>query len=342
MTSGQPIQHEASDCDCLAVVPLVSVLMIAYNHAEYLTEAIESVVAQRTSFPFELVIGEDCSLDGSLAIVLDYQRRFPGIIRVIYSDQNVGMNANSRRVRAAARGEYLAWCEGDDYWCDPSKLEAQVALMRSDPSIGAIHSDWVRARRQEERWVVDWCHSAHARVRASLLQGDLMHAFYHPLILRTCTLLFRASIARTCDGSIFGQRSYGFGDTVTSLFITSTWRVAYLPRVTAVYRESENSVLRSGVEARLAFLESALQFDNDARAIWSRSGRYPDSYRLELALGLLAWSVKARSTCRFQIAITDGFYQLGLARCLKAVMQFAKLRWPKLVARTPVLPESVS
>jgi glycosyltransferase involved in cell wall biosynthesis len=122
--------------------PLVSVHMITYNHAPYIAKAIECVLAQKTSFPFELVIGEDCSTDGTREIVLDYAGRFPEKIRVITSDRNVGMQENSNRVNAALRGKYIAWCEGDDYWHSEGKLQLQVDYLESHPDCGLTCSDY--------------------------------------------------------------------------------------------------------------------------------------------------------------------------------------------------------
>jgi glycosyltransferase involved in cell wall biosynthesis len=335
-----PGQVEVSDPAMLAEHPLISVLMIVYNHAEYLAEAIESIVSQRVNFPFELVIGEDASSDGSLDIALKYQSKYPHLIRVIHSGANVGMNANSRRVRKAARGKYLAWCEGDDYWCDRDKLAKQAALLESDERIGAVHSDWVRAYRVGETWRVDWKETAHARMRRSLLSGDLLSIFHHPKILRTCTLMFRASIARECDCSIFGRRNYGFGDTVTSLFITSKWKVAYLPEVTAVYRVSENSALRSGKAARIRFLMSALQFDDDVRANFPRQTlvRYPDSFRLEVAAGLLLWSIRAGDGQHVWVALKE-LLRMGPWRCFCAGCASLRTRTPTLRRQAAVVKD---
>src|SRR5690554_1312623 len=107
-TSAPPasIWIETSDPVMRDIQPLVSVLMIVYNHEAYLAEAIEGIVEQQCGFPFELIIGEDGSDDGSLKIALDYQRQYPEIIRLLHGGGNIGMNANSRRVRAAARGRF--------------------------------------------------------------------------------------------------------------------------------------------------------------------------------------------------------------------------------------------
>lgn len=115
--------------------PLVSVLIITYNQEKMIGKAIESVLEQKMDFPFELVVGEDCSTDRTREIVAAYQKKHPEIIRMITSDKNVGMMENDRRTFRAARGKYVACCEGDDYWCDPNKLQKQVAVMEADPAI---------------------------------------------------------------------------------------------------------------------------------------------------------------------------------------------------------------
>ena len=333
---GLPVpQWETSDPGQLPAAPRVSVLMIVYNHALFLDQAIGSVVAQRCSFPFELIIGEDCSSDGSLEIALDYQKRYPQIVRVIHSPANVGMNANSRRVRAAARGEYLAWCEGDDYWCADDKIECQASLLDADPRLGAVHTDWVRAVPDNHGgWKVLWDQPAHARTRGSLLQGDLFPVFYFSRILRTCTLMFRRRIALECDGSEFGRKDYRFGDAVTSLFITSAWRVAYIPEVTSVYRESQNSVLRSGVDARIRFLRSALDFDLDARRIFSSRGDYPSAYRWELAVGLLLWSLRARDWDSTRFALGEIRRRFGLLGFFVVGVRAIRVHIPRLRRRS--------
>ncbi|MBW8015847.1 MAG: glycosyltransferase [Planctomycetes bacterium] len=121
--------------------PLISVYMLTYNHESYIARAIESVLVQKTKFPFELVIGEDCSTDRTREIVLKYQEKHPNIIRVVTSDENVGMLKNSIRTVGACMGKYIAFCEGDDYWHDSKKLEKQCKYLEMHPECGLVHSD---------------------------------------------------------------------------------------------------------------------------------------------------------------------------------------------------------
>jgi len=119
--------------------PKLSVCLITYNHARFISQAIEGVLMQRANFEFELVIGEDCSTDGTRDIVLDYQRKHPQLIRVILASENGGKYTGNGRLNfirtlRACRGEYVAFLEGDDYWTAPHKLQVQVDHLNANPT----------------------------------------------------------------------------------------------------------------------------------------------------------------------------------------------------------------
>ena len=115
------------------MTPKVSVCMISYRHAAFIAQAIESVLAQQCDFEIELVIGDDCSPDGTGAICDEFARRDPRV-RLLPRDRNLGVMANFSRTLQACRGEYVAVCEGDDYWIDPLKLAKQVAFLDAHPA----------------------------------------------------------------------------------------------------------------------------------------------------------------------------------------------------------------
>jgi glycosyltransferase involved in cell wall biosynthesis len=112
--------------------PLASIQTVTYNHGSYIKECIEGILMQKTTFPFEYIIGEDCSTDQTRSIVFDYAKKYPEKIRVITADYNVGANVNNHRITRASRGKYIAVCEGDDYWIDPYKLQKQVEVLEKN------------------------------------------------------------------------------------------------------------------------------------------------------------------------------------------------------------------
>lgn len=110
-----------------------SICITTYNHERWIADAIDGALMQVADFDFEIVIGEDCSTDGTAEIVQQYQRNHPDKIRMVTSNSNVGGGANMIRIMEAAQGEYIALCEGDDFWNDQNKLADQVAFLEANP-----------------------------------------------------------------------------------------------------------------------------------------------------------------------------------------------------------------
>lgn len=112
--------------------PRVSILCITYNHGKYIKQALDGFMSQKTTFPFEVIIHDDKSTDGTDSIIKDYARQFPDVIRPIFEKENQYSQGNYSfitRMFARAKGEYIAFCEGDDFWTDPTKLQRQVDFL---------------------------------------------------------------------------------------------------------------------------------------------------------------------------------------------------------------------
>jgi len=135
---------EVSDPAVIKIEPLVSVAMLAYNHAAFIAEAIEGVLMQKTDFPIEMVIGVDSSQDNTLEIVLRYQELHPQIIRVLVPEQRLWMHKNCVLTLKSCRGKYTAMCEGDDFWIHPRKLARQVEFLEANArASGSFHDCFV-------------------------------------------------------------------------------------------------------------------------------------------------------------------------------------------------------
>jgi len=115
--------------------PLVSVCCITYNHEAYIAEAIQSFLMQKTNFPFEILIDDDCSQDDTPKIIDYYFRKYPRLIKPLLKKKNVGSMRNFFSNLQRANGKYVAICEGDDYWTDSNKLQKQVEMMQQYPNV---------------------------------------------------------------------------------------------------------------------------------------------------------------------------------------------------------------
>ncbi len=116
--------------------PLVSVGVFTYNQEQYIEQCLDSILSQKTTFEYEIIIGEDCGTDRTRAICIDYQKRYPERIKLLLHDSNHGMMTNFSEVCKLMRGKYMADMDGDDYWVDELKLQKQVDFMEAHQEYG--------------------------------------------------------------------------------------------------------------------------------------------------------------------------------------------------------------
>lgn len=112
--------------------PLVSVCLITYNHAPYFRQAIESILMQEVDFAIEIIIADDFSTDGTREVTIEYQKKYPQLIRLILQEKNLGAALNWAALMNAPIGKYIAYLDGDDYWTDPLKLQKQVDFLEKN------------------------------------------------------------------------------------------------------------------------------------------------------------------------------------------------------------------
>ena len=117
--------------------PKVSVCVITYNQERYIGQCLQSLVDQQTDFGFEVIVGDDCSTDGTRTVVETFADRYPSVIRTIYQPANTGGSRNNLQVHAAALGDYVAHVDGDDYAL-PGKLQAQANALDRNPNCTAV------------------------------------------------------------------------------------------------------------------------------------------------------------------------------------------------------------
>ena len=116
----------------------VSIICNAFNHEKYIRQTLEGFIKQNTSFKFEVLIHDDASTDNTAEIIREFEREYPEIIKPIYQIENQyskGIKITTQIQYPRAKGEYIAICEGDDYWCDYNKLQRQYDVMNNHPEI---------------------------------------------------------------------------------------------------------------------------------------------------------------------------------------------------------------
>lgn len=133
---------------------MISVIVLAYNHAQYIDECLESIVSQKCNVPFEIIVGDDCSTDSTRNQILKFQQKYPALVRPIFPEKNLGPNANYINCFNHCTGKYIAFCEGDDYWIDPLKLQKQVDFLEANSQYGGVASR-NRYFIQEEKKYID-------------------------------------------------------------------------------------------------------------------------------------------------------------------------------------------
>ncbi len=127
---------------------MVSILCATYNQKKYIAQSLDSMLAQNTDFPFEVIVRDDCSTDGTSEIVLEYAKKYPGIVIPLMLEENHYSQGKNDiafiRLFSMIRGKYFAVCEGDDFWTDPQKLQIQVDFMESHPEYSmCCHSSYL-------------------------------------------------------------------------------------------------------------------------------------------------------------------------------------------------------
>lgn len=135
--------------------PIISVCMLAYNHELYISKAIESILIQKTNFPFELIIGEDNSTDNTASIIKQYTENNPDIIKPRFNITNLGMSANFHKTLSECQGEFIAFLEGDDYWTDENKLQYQYDFLIKNPDVSMVSHRHRIYIENEDRFIDD-------------------------------------------------------------------------------------------------------------------------------------------------------------------------------------------
>lgn len=229
---------------------IVSILCTAYNHEAYIRDALDSFVNQKTDFPFEVLVNDDCSSDGTAGIIREYEAKYPGIVRGFYPEKNLfsqGIYIYHEVFYPVARGRYIAKCEGDDYWTDDTKLQQQVDFMLAHPEYAAcVHNttlSYCAGDRPDEPL---FRRGEDCDLSIEDVAKGASHCFH------TSSVLAKKEIISAPPADLFNAGySHGFGDHPEALWLIFNGPVHYIDKEMSVYRiNSGDSSWSSGVDAQ--------------------------------------------------------------------------------------------
>lgn len=209
--------------------PLVSICCITYNQEKYIQDALEGFIVQKTSFPIEIIVHDDCSTDKTPNIIKEYVEKHPGLIRAIFQEQNQYSLGKKifPIVFSKSMGKYIAICEGDDYWTDPNKLQRQTNFLEANPDYVLVTENSIYYNLENRT----------KKKFSTLPERDIsITELLHKRQFATASVLFRNLGNDLITG---GDVS---GDTILWCHLSKFGKIKYLKNISSVYRRHSGGV----------------------------------------------------------------------------------------------------
>lgn len=226
--------------------PKVSVCCWTYNQEKYIRDALDGIFMQKVNFPMEVIIHDDASTDSTADIVREYEAKYPDMVRAIYQTENQfgKVPFTEKFIFPAVRGEYVAICEGDDYWIDENKLQKQVDFLDANPDFSVcFHSTKVT---HEDETIPDYYFPApKARFDRDVL------TIYNLLcwnFIQTNSVMYRWRFNENFGPLDMGAAGVMPRDWYWHLLHAQMGKIKYLDEVMGVYRRNPNGIWSGSVE----------------------------------------------------------------------------------------------
>ncbi len=269
--------------------PKVSVWMPAYFAEAYIAEAIESILMQKTDYPFEIVINDDCSGDGTWNVISRYAEEYPDIISAKRNEKNLGLCANVLDTKRRCRGEYIINCSADDYWIDENKIQKQADFLESHPDyIGVGTKVEMRYGRSK---------TAHASypVKSCLGKDFTIEAYNRNINLPSHGFMVRNFFGDPEKKELI-DRVYSLADSIDDVFdpvlFLQFGRIFIMEEATCVYRVEPEK------KAKHNF--------NSTNSPLKKASIIVDAYNKMEALGFPGLDLRTRYVVSMNIAILSG------------------------------------
>jgi glucosyltransferase len=210
----------------IKIKPRVSVVCVCYNHVDFIERTIQGFLKQKTTFPYDIIIGDDFSTDGTVEIIENYYNKNKDKITPIFRNRNIGGGNNLINCLDIAKGDYIAYCEGDDYWIDDLKLQKQFDILESNTDIGLVWTDIDLNDLQEKKLVRSVFRNSYFPVYSNFEQILTNKPFFAP-----STWLYRKEYANLFTKYL----DYADGSFPFILDVIKCTKIFHIDEVTGVY-----------------------------------------------------------------------------------------------------------
>lgn len=218
-----------------------SVVVTAYNQEATISQTLESILSQKCDFLFEILIGDDCSADKTREICLEYQQKYPEIIKPIFHKTNGGVATNFVLTIKEAKGKYIAVCAADDFWHNTTKLQLEVDFLESKPDYGFVYTDYHKLNVRTGRVIKSWLRYSNTKI----YEGEnLIYSFFTGKVpALTLTVMFRKDLYdKYIPGDDYINYKFPIEDWPTWLILSKYSKIGYIAESTATYRYGHESL----------------------------------------------------------------------------------------------------
>lgn len=223
----------------------ISACIITYNHEEYIAECLEGALKQELDYDYEINIFEDCSTDKTREVVLAYKQKYPEKINLFLNEKNLGLVGNWIQALKSCKGDYIALCEGDDFWTHPQKLQKQVDFLENNPSFTiASHNANIIIG---DKTVKLYCGPKHPQIM------DLKFLLTYASGVPTCSLVVKSESIKKLPDWFDKIQSC---DWTVQVVAVQSGKMKYFNEIMSTYRRQEKGALYYQKKAATANGES--------------------------------------------------------------------------------------
>lgn len=221
---------------------MVTVCIVTYNQEKWIRQTLDSILAQDTEYPYEVIIGEDHGTDGTRAICQEYADKYENVT-LLPETENLGVTANWIRCVQAGSGKYIMTCAGDDWWHNPKKIQMQVDFMEAHPECVVCHTDIDEYNDNTGAMLRNVKQKSGIVPPEGNIQKEILAGKEYISAVTMC--IRREAFEKFVPADEFAKRRFPREDWPTLLVLSAHGEIRYIPESTATYRVGQESITRT-------------------------------------------------------------------------------------------------